>query len=107
MLQRLVGLQEREGAGAWRRGLGLRLGGEGGEERGGLVNLLAGHEARELVAAAGAGGVTRGERAGITRAVQGSEEITGKQPTIWLYLLHSSCWSGLTAPSLHLRSNRL
>src|ERR1700739_1906447 len=65
MLRRLVGLQEREGAGAWRRGLRLRLGGEGGEEGGGLVDLLAGHEARELFAAAGARGVTCGERAGI------------------------------------------
>ncbi len=88
MLRRLVGLQEREGAGGWRRGLGLRLGGEGGEERGGLVDLLAGHEARELVAAVGARGVTRGERAGITRAVQGPEEITGERPTIWLCILH-------------------
>jgi hypothetical protein len=60
-----VGLQEREGGGGWRRGLGLRLGGEGGEEGGGFVDLLAGHEARELVAAAGARGITRGERAGI------------------------------------------
>src|SRR5258708_38405258 len=60
----LVGLQEREGGGGWRRGLGLRLGGEGGEERSGLVDLLAGHEARELVAAAGARDVPCGERAG-------------------------------------------
>jgi hypothetical protein len=43
----------------------LRLGGRGGEERRGLVELLARHQARELVAAVGARGVTRGERAGI------------------------------------------
>ncbi len=43
----------------------MRLGGDGGEEGGGFVDLLAGHQARELVAAAGARGVTRGKRAGI------------------------------------------
>ena len=57
-------LQERKGAGTRPRLL-LRLGGNGREEGSGLVDLLARHQMRELVAAVGARGFTCGERAGI------------------------------------------
>ena len=60
-----MALHERKGADTSRRGLLLRLGGKGGEEGSGLVDLLARHQVRDLVAAVGARGVTCDERAGI------------------------------------------
>src|SRR5260370_33700586 len=93
----LVGMEEREGGGACGRGLGLRLGGEGGEERSGIVDLLAGHEARELVAAAGARGVTCGERARIPGV--GSDVIERQASS----LLVEGCQGGLRPGQALLR----
>jgi len=56
------------------------LGGKGGEEGSGLVDFLACHQVRELIAAVGARGVTCGERAGIPSI--GSDVIEWKASSL-------------------------
>lgn len=61
----MFGVHEREGIGGRKRRLHRAWGGIGGDEGRGLIELLAGHEVRELFATRSAGGIAGSQSAGI------------------------------------------
>src|SRR5882762_3415376 len=104
--RRLMALQERKGPVSSRRGLPLGLRGKGGEERSRLVELLARHQVGELLATAGARGVTCSERAGIPSV--GSDVVERQAfPLLVQVSQGKACRSTTSLPTLGIPARSL